>query len=156
MKSMFIGLLLWWCVGCSVMTPNNTSQQIFPVQADIGQVLDTITTGIALNQSGFYEANILFSGLEWYWMGAIKLGVTQVVKLTPDSFCIPGLMGLTVAGYGAAIWNIGVMSGCGLVTLPIIALVTWIFWDTWWADATQTCQGIILPNTFLVIPTIEE
>ncbi len=36
-------------------------------------------------------------------MAAIKIGVTQAAKLTPEPLCTPVLTALSITGYGAAV-----------------------------------------------------
>jgi hypothetical protein len=111
--------------------------------ADYAQLADSATTAVALS-NGYVEANPLFGGLSWPIIAVVKLGVTQVVKQTPIEICEPGLLGLTVGGYGAALWNIGVMAGSGPAALPVaLGLVVWQ-WDNWAKDAKNTCSlGIV-------------
>lgn len=107
--------------------------------ADWAQLSDSATTAVALSH-GFVEANPLFGSASWPVIAGVKIGVTQVVKLTPESICTPGLIGLTISGYGAALWNVGVMAGCGIAALPIAVVVGFLFWDQWVEDAIKTCQ----------------
>lgn len=72
-------------------------------------------------------------------MAAVKIGVAQAVKFAPDPICEPGLMGLTVIGYDAALWNLGVLAGSGIAAVPVAAAVTALFWDVWIEDAHRTC-----------------
>lgn len=106
--------------------------------ADRAQLADGVTTWVALS-NGFAEANPLLSGLSGPAILAVKVGVTQAVKQTPNEVCEPGLLGLTVAGYGAALWNIGVMAGSGPAALPLIVVGGGFFWDAFVADAKATC-----------------
>lgn len=107
---------------------------------DRAQIADSATTAVAITH-GFTEANPLFADFSWPWIAATKIAVTQVVKLTPEPICEPGLMALTFAGYNAALWNIGVMAGSGPASIPVMVLVTWFGWDLWWNDAQQVCAN---------------
>ena len=111
--------------------------------ADRAQLADGAMTWVGLS-SGFVEANPLLSGLSGPAILAVKVGVTQVVKQTPNEVCEPGLLGLTAAGYGAALWNIGVMAGSGPAAIPVaLGLALWQ-WDSWAVDARDTCSpGIV-------------
>jgi len=131
-RSALVAVLLTWLLGCA--------------HADRAQIADGATTWVALS-NGFAEANPLLSGLSGPAILAVKIGVTQAVKQTPNEVCEPGLMGLTVAGYGAALWNIGVMAGSGPAAIPVaLGLVLWQ-WDSWVVDARDTCApGIIGSN----------
>lgn len=106
--------------------------------ADWAQVSDSATLSIALDR-GFQEANPVFSGMSGPMIAASKIALTQAVKFTPLSICEPGLVGLTVAGYGGALWNIGVMAGSGIAALPVVLALTVWQWDTWRHDALYTC-----------------
>ena len=107
--------------------------------ADYGQLADSATTAVALSRAGFAEGNPLLSGLDWPEIAAAKLAITQAVKLTPEPICEPGLMGLTVFGYNAAVWNVAVLAGSGPAALPFMLLLTGWGWEWWWADAQRTC-----------------
>lgn len=106
--------------------------------ADYAQVADSWTTAVAL-EAGFSEGDPLFGGAGWPVIAAAKLGVTQVVKLTPDPVCSAGLFGLTVTGVGAAAWNIGVMLGSGLAALPFAGAIIWHNWGVWQEHAVRDC-----------------
>lgn len=108
--------------------------------ADWAQMADSATTAIALEQ-GFSEGNILWGNANWPVITAVKLGVTQGAKLLPEPYCQGGLMGLTVTGFGAAIWNVGVLLGSGPAALPFMLLLTGWGWEVWWQDAQQTCAN---------------
>lgn len=107
--------------------------------ADYAQISDIGTTAIALN-SGFVEGNPVWGGASWPVIAAVKIGATQAIKLTPQEVCEPGLFGLTVAGFGAALWNIGVIAGCGPAAIPVIIGLTWWQWDAWQASAIADCK----------------
>ncbi len=107
--------------------------------ADYAQMADVGTTAIALN-SGFVEGNPVWGGAGWPVIAAVKMGATQAIKLAPSEVCEPGLFGLTVAGFGAALWNIGVIAGCGPAAIPFIIGLTWWQWDTWQASAIEDCK----------------
>jgi len=107
--------------------------------ADIGQLADSTTTAVALSREGFAEGNPLLSGMSWPWIAATKIVITQAVKLTPPVVCEPGLTGLALGGFGAALWNIGVMAGSGPAALPLIVVGGGFFWDAFVADAKATC-----------------
>ena len=128
-RSVLVAVLLSLILGCA--------------HADRAQLADGATTWVALS-SGFAEANPLLSSLSGPVILAVKVGVTQVVKQTPNEVCEPGLLGLTVAGYGAALWNIGVMAGSGPAAIPVaLALALWQ-WDSLAVDARDTCSpGIV-------------
>lgn len=106
--------------------------------ADRAQVADLTTTAIALNM-GFEEGNPFLNPVGMPGMVAIKLGVTQVVKFLPEPICTPGLFGLTVTGYGAAIWNVGVIMGSGPIALPLVVALTWWQWNPWLDSAANSC-----------------
>lgn len=106
--------------------------------ADRAQIADATTTAIALN-SGYAEANPVLGGLSAPAIAAVKIGATQLVKLTPPEICEPGLTVLTVGGFAGALWNIGVMAGSGLAAIPFVIGLTWAAWDDWRADAKATC-----------------
>lgn len=106
--------------------------------ADWAQVSDSTMTAIALER-GFDEANPVWGNASWSVMAASKIALTQAVKFMPLKVCEPGLMGLTVFGYGGALWNIGVMAGSGVAALPVaVALTVWQ-WESWRFDALLTC-----------------
>ena len=107
--------------------------------ADYGQLADSATTAVALSRAGFAEGNPLLTHMGWPGIAATKLAITQAVKLTPEPICEPGLMGLTVFGYNAAVWNIAVLAGSGPAALPFMLLLTGWGWEWWWADAQRTC-----------------
>lgn len=107
--------------------------------ADYGQLSDSATTAVALSREGFAEGNPLLSGMSWPWIAATKIAVTQAVKLTPPEICEPGLTGLTLGGFGAALWNIGVMAGSGPAAIPIILVGGWFLFDPAVDDAKKTC-----------------
>lgn len=106
--------------------------------ADFAQTADSATTAIAL-QSGFSEGNPIFHGAAWPIIAGVKLGVTQVAKTLPDPYCEAALFGLTVGGFGAAIWNIGVLAGSCAAAIPVIAISTLVLWDTWSKHAKRDC-----------------
>jgi len=115
--------------------------------ADWAQLSDSATTAVAL-EHGFSEGNVLWGNANWPVITAVKLGVTQGVKLLPEPYCQGGLMGLTVTGFGAAIWNVGVLLGSGPAALPVAGVTIWYFWHDWWQDAKQDCveTGVILAD----------
>lgn len=106
--------------------------------ADYAQLADSWTTAIAL-ESGFSERNPVFHGAGWPVIAGAKLGITQLVKLTPEPFCSAGLLSLTVAGIGAAAWNVGVMLGCGLAALPFAGAIIVNEWKSWQNDSVTDC-----------------
>jgi len=63
--------------------------------ADRAQLADGAMTWVGLS-SGFVEANPLLSGLSGPAILAVKVGVTQVVKQTPNEVCEPGLLGRAI------------------------------------------------------------
>jgi hypothetical protein len=107
--------------------------------ADYAQMADIGTTAIGL-ESGFVEGNPVWGGANWPVMAVVKIGVTQAVKLTPPEVCEPGLFWLTIAGSGAAIWNVGVIAGSGPAAIPVAIGLWWWQWDNWQADAVMDCQ----------------
>lgn len=107
--------------------------------ADYGQLADSATTAVGLSRAGFVEGNPLLTHMGWPGIAATKLAITQAVKLTPEPICEPGLMGLTVFGYNAAVWNVAVLAGSGPAALPFMLLLTGWGWEWWWADAQRTC-----------------
>ena len=107
--------------------------------ADKAQWADVGTTAVALN-SGFSEGNPIWNGASWPIMAVAKLGTVQVIKQTPQHICEPGLMGFSLVGSGAALWNLGVIAGAGPAAFPVIAAL-WAFkWDDWVIDAKTNCQ----------------
>lgn len=108
--------------------------------ADWAQIADSTTTAVAI-EAGFSEGNPLFHGAGWPAIAAVKIGVTQGAKLLPGQYCEHSLFGLTVTGFGASFWNIGVMLGSGLAALPVFVAVTWGFWDRWLDNAQQDCAA---------------
>lgn len=121
-----LSVLLLWMTGCA--------------HVDRAQSADGLTTIVALEQ-GFSEANPVFDGMNGPTIFAVKLAVTQVVKVTPTPICQPGLLGLTAAGYGAAMWNIGVMAGSGPAAIPLMIGLTVWQWENWEKDAVKTCAN---------------
>lgn len=111
--------------------------------ADIAQIADGATTIYGMVRYGLVESNdFAFDGLNGWEILAVKLTVTQVAKLTPEWFCRPELMSLTVLGYGASAWNLAViLIGTGWYGLPVaIALIVWK-WNEWQEDARATCEN---------------
>lgn len=107
--------------------------------ADRAQLADGVTTIIGLN-AGFSEANPVWGHASGPVIAATKIGVTQVVKLTPPAVCEPGLLGLTVAGYGAAGLNLStLLAGTFWYGVPLVLALSVWRWDAWIADAVQTC-----------------
>lgn len=125
LSAVLVAVLVLWMTGCA--------------HVDRAQGLDGVTTIIAL-ENGFTEANPLFGSMNGPAIFAVKIAVTQVVKLTPDPICQPGLLGLTVTGYGAALWNIGVMAGSGPAAIPLIIGLTVWQWENWEKDAVKVCH----------------
>lgn len=115
--------------------------------ADFGQLADSATTAIGL-EAGFSEGNPLFHGPSWPVIASVKLGVTQVAKVLPEPYCSGALFGLTATGFGAAIWNFGVMLGSGPAALPFVGAMLFHFWEPWRMDAVQDCADvrIVLEN----------
>jgi hypothetical protein len=85
--------------------------------ADRAQLADGATTWVALSKS-YTEANPVLAGLSGPEIIAVKLAVTQAAKLTPEPWCSALLYHLTWQGYGAALWNAGVMLGSGPAVRP--------------------------------------
>lgn len=125
MRALLLGLLL--LSGCAT--------------ADFGQLADSATTAVAL-EAGFSEGNPLFHGPSWPVIAGVKLGVTQVAKVLPEPYCSGALFGLTATGFGAAIWNFGVMLGSGPASLPFMAGTLWHFWDEWQLAAQSDCAYV--------------
>lgn len=107
--------------------------------ADWAQGTDSATTAAALGQ-GFVEGNPVWGNADWPVIAASKIALTQVVKQTPQEVCEPGLMGLTVAGYSGALWNIGVMAGSGVAALPVVVALALWQWEPWKEDAKLACK----------------
>lgn len=108
--------------------------------ADYAQLADIGTTAMGIEGGFAVEGNPVWGGASWPVIAAVKIGVTQAVKLTPKEVCESGLFGLTVIGSGAALWNIGVIAGSGPAAIPF-AIGLWIWrWDDWQADAIVDCQ----------------
>lgn len=126
LSAVLVAVLVLWITSCA--------------HVDRAQGLDGVTTIIAL-ENGFTEANPLFGGLNGPEIFAVKIAVTQVVKLTPEPICQPGLLGLTVTGYGAALWNVGVIAGSGPAVIPLILGLTLWQWENWAKDAVKTCEN---------------
>lgn len=89
-------------------------------------------------REGFEEAGLM-KGLSIGQMAGVKLGVTAAFKFAPVEYCRPGLQMLTAFGYGAALWNIGVIAGSGPAAIPVIVGLTWWQWDNWDTSALRTC-----------------
>lgn len=106
--------------------------------ADYAQFADSGTTAIAFHH-GYVESNPVLSGLPIAGIVAVKFGLTQVIKSTPKDFCEPGLFIFTLAGSGAAIWNIALLAGCGPAAFPLIAGLWFWQWDNWRLDAKNDC-----------------
>lgn len=114
----------------------------FSAEADWAQIADGATTTLGLKQPGISEANDVFRGLTGWEILGVKLVITQAVKFAPDEFCRPALISLTVAGYGAALWNIAILSGgAGWYGLPVAIGITVWRWRAWVDDAIQTCAN---------------
>lgn len=109
--------------------------------ADYGQLADSATTAVALSQDGFAEGNPLLGGMSWPWIAATKIAATQAVKLTPPVICEPGLTGLALTGFGAAIWNIAVLAGSGPAAIPFIIIGGGLLFEPALADAKRTCAN---------------
>lgn len=120
--------------------------------ADRGQSADVLSTYVAFQQ-GFSEGNPIMAHLTIPQMAAVKLGLTQAVKFLPEPYCTNGLWGLTAAGYGAAIWNTGVMLGSGPAAIPFIIGLVWWQWDDWAFSSNRTCLDPwhFEPPTFLPV-----
>lgn len=112
--------------------------------ATYAQIADVATTAIAIESGLAIEGNPVWGGAEWPIMFVVKLGAVQVLKETPKEICEPGLMGFTLVGSGAALWNIGIMAGAGPAALPFVAAL-WVWqWDNWTQDSINDCQQGIL------------
>ena len=110
--------------------------------ADYAQMADVATTAIGIESGLGVEGNPVWGGASWPVIAVVKIGVTQAVKLTPKEFCEPGLLSLTLAGSGAALWNIGVIAGSGPASLPIVAGLWRWQWDNWNKAAVRDCQPV--------------
>ena len=110
--------------------------------ADYAQMADVATTAIGIESGLGVEGNPVWGGASWPVIAVVKIGVTQAVKLTPKEFCEPGLLSLTLAGSGAALWNIGVIAGSGPAALPVVAGLWWWQWDNWNKAAVRDCQPV--------------
>ena len=126
LSAVLLVIFILWMTGCA--------------HVDRAQSADGLTTIVAL-KNGFTEANPLFGSMNGPAIFAVKMAVTQAVKLTPEPICQPGLLGLTVTGYGAALWNIGVMAGSGPTAIPLIIGLTIWQWENWEKSAVQTCAN---------------
>jgi len=109
-------------------------------QADYAQTADVVTTAVGLS-NGLSEANSIWGDVNWPVMAVVKLGATQAVKLAPEPYCTSGLMGLTIAGYGAAFWNVGVMLGSGPLAIPVAVGVLGWQWENLAQDSMATCNS---------------
>lgn len=125
MRASLLGLLL--LSGCAT--------------ADFGQLADSATTAVAL-EAGFSEGNPLFHGTSWPVIAGVKMGMTQVAKVLPEPYCSNALFGLTTTGFGAALWNFGVILGSGPAALPFVGVMLWHFWDEWQLDAQSDCAQV--------------
>ena len=108
--------------------------------ADYAQIADVGTTIIGIESGLGMEGNPVWGGASWPVIAVVKIGVTQVVKQTPAEFCEPGLFWITAGGYGAALWNIGVMAGSGPAAIPAILGLWWWQWDNWQTEAINDCK----------------
>lgn len=106
---------------------------------DKAQTFDGVTTWYAFSQ-GFSEANPLLAGMTGPEIIAAKLLATQLVKLTPEAFCVPATQSLTVTGFGAGVWNLALVAGSGWAAIPVIAVIVWTYWDYWMQESWLTCQ----------------
>jgi hypothetical protein len=109
--------------------------------ADYAQLADVGTTIIGIESGLAVEGNPVWGGASWPVIAVVKIGVTQAVKLTPKEVCEPGLMGLTLAGSGAALWNVGVIAGSGPAAIPVVLGLWYWQWDNWTQDAVNDCQA---------------
>ena len=105
---------------------------------DKAQWFDGATTWYGLSQ-GSMEANPLLSGLNGPGIIVTKLVVTQLVKLTPETYCVPATRTLTATGIGAGIWNLAVVANSWWAAIPVIAVVAWEYWGSWGEDAKAVC-----------------
>jgi len=108
--------------------------------ADYAQIADVGTTIVGIESGLGVEGNPVWGGSSWPVIAAVKIGVTQAIKLTPKEVCEPGLFGLTIMGSGAALWNIGVIAGCGPAAIPVIIGLWWWQWDNWQTEAINDCK----------------
>jgi hypothetical protein len=108
--------------------------------ADYAQIADVGTTIVGIESGLGVEGNPVWGGASWPVIAAVKIGVTQAIKLTPKEVCEPGLFGLTIMGSGAALWNIGVIAGCGPAAIPVIIGLWWWQWDNWQTEAINDCK----------------
>jgi len=108
--------------------------------ADYAQIADVGTTIVGIESGLGVEGNPVWGGSSWPVIAAVKIGVTQAIKLTPKEVCEPGLFGLTIMGSGAALWNIGVIAGCGPAAIPVVIGLWWWQWDNWQTEAINDCK----------------
>lgn len=112
----------------------------FPSYGDYGQLADSATTAVAL-ESGFAEANPILSDLSWPVITAVKLGVSQASKLLPDVACVPAQTVLASAGFGAAVWNLGVIAGANpILALPVSLGVFFLTWEPSRVNSVAVCE----------------
>jgi hypothetical protein len=90
--------------------------------AESGQTADTISTGIGLAQ-GLVEANPIMGAVINTGgipaLGAVKLGMTQLIKRYSLETCLGHTGGLSAVGWGAAALNMTAVLGGGLAAVPI-------------------------------------
>ena len=108
--------------------------------ADYAQMADVTTTAVFMETGLGVEGNPVWGGANWPVMIVVKLGVNEAIKHTPTETCEPLLMFSTMLGSGAALWNIGVIAGCGPAAIPVIIGLTWWQWDAWQASAIADCK----------------
>lgn len=111
----------------------------YPTWADLGQMTDCGTTYYAL-ENGYREGNPIFSDMSPGLICATKLAASQASKYTPEPMCKGAQVGLALAGFSAAAWNIGVIAGSGLYAIPVIIGVFYFGFDPFVKEAENTCR----------------
>lgn len=107
--------------------------------ADYAQLADVGSTAAAFHY-GFIESNPVISGLPIAGIAAAKVVLNTGIKLTPKEVCEPGLFMSTLAGTGAALWNIALICGSAPAAIPIIAALWFVYWDEWQEAAVRDCE----------------
>jgi hypothetical protein len=91
-------------------------------------------------RNDYAESNPFLANLDGWQILGIKVVITQLVLETPKPFCESFTFWLGAQGYGAAMWNIGVIAGSGPAALPFVAAL-WIWkWNQWWNESALVCE----------------
>jgi hypothetical protein len=111
-----------------------------------GQAADIATTAAAIS-SGFAEANPLVSGAIDFGAGvvvaAIKLGLPAIADRLPLQTCTSARSTLAAAGWGAAVWNVGMVVGAPAASAAIVAIVSgWVAAHGSAQNSAARCAGI--------------